>query len=69
MYVDQNDFKSIKKEEAKMAKKFDMKVEPPVAVDLEYGFVPNNVSQSAKGGKANVKQAHEMNMKRFDYSK
>ena len=69
MYVDQNDFKAIKSREAKMAKRFGMEVEPPTMVDLEYGFVPTNVSQSAKGGSSNVKKASEMNLKRFDYSK
>ena len=67
MYADANDIPKIKKEQRKMAKEWGMKPEPPKAVDLEYGFVPTSVSQSAKGSSSNVRKTAEMNNKRFGY--
>ena len=67
MYIDANDMPKAKKAARKMKKMFGMAPKPPIAVDLEFGFVPTNVSQSAKGGKANIKKTAEMNDRRFDY--
>ena len=68
-YVDANDFKKVKSESNKMAKKFGMSKTEVVAVDMEHSFVPTSVSQSAKGGSSNLKKTAEMNMKRFGYDK
>lgn len=63
-FVDQNEYPQAKREANKMKKMFGVKPEVDM-VDKDYAFVPNNTSQSAKGGRSNVSKAHEMNMKRF----
>ena len=64
MYVDQADYSKAKKDANKMKREFGIKSDVKV-VDKDYAYVPTNVSQSAKGGQANVRKASEMNMKRF----
>ena len=62
-YVDPDAYKKVKRE----AKRFGLPGSSVTPVDMEYGFVPTRVSQSAKGGSSNVKKAASMNRKRFGY--
>lgn len=62
-YVDPNSYKKVKKE----AKKIGFSSSSVTPVDLEYGYVPTRVSQSAKGGSSNMRKAAAMNRKRFGY--
>jgi hypothetical protein len=59
-YIDPGDLGKVKKDMGPMGDF--VKVTP---VDNEYAFVPTNLSQSAKGGTANLKQTSDMNLKRF----
>jgi len=64
MYVDQAEYKRAKREANKMKRKYGFESDVEM-VDKDYAHVPSNVSQSAKGGKSNLRKASEMNMKRF----
>jgi hypothetical protein len=61
-YVDANSYNKAKSETKKMGLGDIVEV---TAVDKDYAYVPTNVSQSAKGGRANVSKASDMNIKRF----
>ena len=63
-YVDQADYKKAKAEANKMKREFGFKSDVEM-VDKDYGFVPTNTSQSAKGGRSNISKTSEMNDKRF----
>ena len=54
--------KKAKMEEHEMSMGFVEDIEP---VDLNYGFVPFNVSQKDKESDANLEAAHENNLERF----
>ena len=60
-YVDPNSYPKAKKE----MKKIGLSGANVTPVNMDYGFVPTRTTQSAKQGKKNVKEAHDMNMKRF----
>ena len=68
-YVDPENAMKVKEEANEMAKEYGMDPPKIVAVDLNHAAVALDVNQAAKEGEANLRQAHEENLKRFDYLK
>lgn len=65
--VDPDEYAHEKMEVDKMASDFGMKPPEVMPVDMNYSFVPVNLTQEDKSSNKNLQATHKENMARFGY--